>query len=142
MKHYPIHVNQVAPHQCVHQFAAPVDEDVPARLPFQLLNFYRDLSLEQRRVPLKWLLQSSRGDELGKAVHPVGKRIARPQRPCGDELLIGHPPEQKSVTVRQVATGRYESTTTPVPRVFFATSFRIVFSPSRRSSLPRPTMNG
>src|SRR5262245_17099082 len=29
----------------------PIDEDVPSRLPLQLLNFFRDLSLEQRRVP-------------------------------------------------------------------------------------------
>src|SRR6266576_985873 len=38
-------------------------------------------AFEERRVPLERLLQGRRGDELGQAVHPVGERVAGPQRP-------------------------------------------------------------
>src|SRR5262245_9859895 len=98
--HELVLVDQATLVEDVDELTAPVDQQVPTGLLFQLRDLVGRIAFQQRSVPRQRLLESPRGDELGQCVHPNCELALGllHRRPRGRETFEGHAPQQERVT--------------------------------------------
>src|SRR5262249_17304432 len=86
--------------QCLQQFAAAIDKDVSPRLLLQLRHLFRDVPLQKRAIPWKWLFKSARRNKLRKAIHSNSEFAFRRfhRGPGRRKALEGFSAEEEGIT--------------------------------------------